>query len=493
MKTKIKLANTFPHLHIMKNFLLVLFLFSLFACKNEKKPTVETGFVPSKPNVIYILADDLGYGDLGSFGQEKIKTPNLDRMAEEGIQFTDHYAGNTVCAPSRVSFLTGLHQGHATVRGNKNNILKDADFTLAEMFRLSGYTTNLIGKWGLGEVGTTGEPNKQGFDIYFGYLHQTRAHNYYPEFLMQDGAKIPLNNKVVMADSGYANGVGSSATQKNDYSHSMFIDSTLAYLEKPKDRPFFLYLPLTIPHANNEGTLTADHGMEVPDLGIYSNEDWPEAEKAKAAMITLMDADVGRIMEKLKESGLDENTFVIFTSDNGPHKEGGVDPDFFDSNGKLKGKKRDLYEGGIRVPFIARWPGKIEASTESDLPTAFWDMLPTFAEAIGHSYSRKSDGISFLPTLLGNTEAQKEHDYLYWEFAEGNHDAQAVRSENWKLIHIYKTDSWELYDLSKDIGEENNIITEYPKVAEKLKGFIDEAHVYDSVYPLEGEILDSSK
>ena len=239
--------------------------------------------------------------------------------------------------------------------------------------------------------------------------------------------------------------------------------------------------------------LTADHGMEVPDLGIYSNEDWPEVEKAKAAMISLLDADIGRIVKKLKETGIDENTLVIFTSDNGPHQEGGVDPDFFNSNGKLKGKKRDLYEGGIRVPFLARWPGKIPENSSSDLETAFWDMFPTFAEIANHSVTRETDGISFLPTLLGNSENQKEHEYLYWEFSEGNHDAQAVRSKNWKLIHVFKTGSWELYDLSKDIGEENNVIEEHPEVAERLKGYIKEAHVYDPDYELEGEATDSSK
>ncbi|MGI9553261.1 MAG: arylsulfatase [Aurantibacter sp.] len=477
----------------MKKLLLILVLFPLIGCKNDKKETAKKVQIPLKPNVIYILADDLGYGDLGCYEQEKIKTPNLDRMAQEGIHFTDHYAGNTVCAPSRVSLLTGLHQGHATVRGNKNNVLEDSDFTIAEMFRLSGYATALIGKWGLGGIGSPGEPGKQGFDDYFGYLNQTRAHNYYPDYLIRDGEKIPLSNEVVLAQEGYAKGVGSSATVKNDYSHSMFIDSALAYLERPRKKPFFLYLPLTIPHANNEGTLTADHGMEVPDLGIYSDKDWPEAEKAKAAMISLMDADVGRIMEKLKDLGLDENTLVIFTSDNGPHKEGGVDPDFFDSNGRLKGKKRDLYEGGIRVPFIARWPGRIVENTKSNLPTAFWDMLPTFADIIGHSVSRETDGISFLPTLLGQNEDQEEHEYLYWEFAEGNHDAQAVRGGNWKLIYVYKTDSWELYDLSKDIGEEINVISDYPEIAEKLKGHINEAHVYDADYELEGESPDLTK
>jgi uncharacterized sulfatase len=477
----------------MRNLFFVITLIVLWSCKNDKKITADSVLNPSKPNIIYILADDLGYGDLGCYGQEKIKTPNLDQMAEDGIRFTDHYAGNTVCAPSRVSLLTGLHQGHASVRGNKNNVLEDSDFTIAEMFRLSGYSTNLIGKWGLGAVGSSGEPSKQGFDNYFGYLNQTRAHNYYPDYLISDGEKILLSNEVVLAQEGYAKGVGSSATIKKDYSHSMFIDSTLAYLEKPKQKPFFLYLPLTIPHANNEGKLTADHGMEVPELGAYAEEDWPEVEKAKAAMISLMDTDIGRIMEKLKNLGLDKNTLVIFTSDNGPHREGGIDPDFFDSNGQLKGIKRDLYEGGIRVPFIAKWPGRIATKTTSDLPTTFYDMLPTFADIAGHSVNRETDGISFLPILLGQNSDQKEHEYLYWEFAEGNHDAQAVRSRNWKLIHIYKTDSWELYDLSKDIGEENNLISDYPEIVEKLKAHIKEAHIYDADYALEGESTDAAQ
>lgn len=470
-------------------YLLYIFLFLSIAlsCMEEPKETTKALEKSIKPNIVYILADDLGYGDLGCYGQDKIKTPHIDQMAKDGILFTDHYAGNTVCAPSRASLLTGLHQGHAAVRGNKNNVLQDADFTLAEMFRLSGYTTALIGKWGLGEADSPGEPSKQGFDSYFGYLHQTRAHNYYTDYLMSNGEQIKLTNKVVFKEKGYANGVGSSATEKNDYSHSIFIDSALTFLSKPKERPFFLYLPLTIPHANNEGELTAKHGMEVPDLGIYKDESWPEAEKAKAAMISLLDADVGRILEKLKALNIDENTLVIFTSDNGPHREGGVDPDFFNSNGKLKGIKRDLYEGGIRVPFIARWPGVIKSNSKSDLPTVFYDMLPTFAEIINDSVVRQTDGISFLPSLLNNGTAQEKHDYLYWEFAEGEHDAQAVRSGDWKLIHTYKTDSWELYNLAEDIGEENNVIVEQSEIANKLQAFMKEAHVYDSDYPLEGE------
>ncbi|WP_425236891.1 arylsulfatase [Ulvibacterium sp.] len=475
-----------------KSVLFGLILLIVGACGKIKKESSEVSKAIDTPNIIYILADDLGYGDLGSYGQEKIRTPRLDQMAQNGIRFTDHYAGNTVCAPSRASLMTGLHQGNAPVRGNNNNILTFNDFTLAEMFQKSGYSTALMGKWGLGEVGSTGEPSAQGFDTYFGYLNQIHAHNYYPDHLIKDGKKIPLNNQVIFAQEGYAKGIGSAATEKNAYSHSLIIKEALQFLATPRQRPFFLYLPLTIPHANNEGELTADHGMEVPDLGIYKERDWPEAEKAKAAMISLLDADVGRILDKLKDLKLDKNTLVIFTSDNGPHKEGGVNPEFFDSNGALKGTKRDLYEGGIRVPLIAQWPGKIAPNTVSDLPSAFWDMLPTYADLIGYSLDIKTDGISFLPTLLGRSDTQKKHNYLYWEFAEGNHDAQAIRSGKWKLIYIYKSDSWELYDLSTDLGEENNLIKKHPAVAKKLKAYMEEAHVYDSDYPLEDEPMSTA-
>jgi len=475
-------------MNIFKLFTLIASLFVLFSCKEENKKIDNPSQTDSKkPNVIYILADDLGYGDLGCYGQEKIKTPILDQLANEGLVFTNHYAGNTVCAPSRASLLTGLHQGHAPVRGNNSNELSVNDFTIANMFKQAGYTTAMIGKWGLGEVGTTGEPSKQGFDSYYGYLNQIIAHNYYPDHLIRDGDSIMLNNKITLQTEGYAKGIGQAATIKNDYSHNLFVTEALNFIEKSKDKPFFLYLPFTIPHANNEGELTAKHGMEVPDLGIYAKENWPDVEKSKAAMISLLDTDVGRILDKLEVLNLTKNTLVIFTSDNGPHAEGGVDPEFFNSNGALKGIKRDLYEGGIRVPFIAYWQGKIWPNTKSELPTAFWDMMPTFAELTEVNLDHKTDGISFLPTLLGDSDRQKKHEYLYWEFAEGAYDAQAVRSENWKLVHIYLNNSWELYDLSKDLGEENNVIAEQPEITAKLKAYLKKAHIYDVNYPLEGE------
>ncbi|MRI00166.1 sulfatase-like hydrolase/transferase [Kriegella sp. EG-1] len=467
--------------------ILLTILTFLCSCKELKKETVETIQEQQRPNVIYILADDLGYGDLGCYGQQKIKTPNIDSMAAEGMLFTNHYAGNTVCSPSRVSLLTGFHQGHATVRGNYKNELTASDFTIAKMFKNSGYETNLIGKWGLGPVGTAGEPSKQGFDNYFGYLNQTRAHNYYPDYLIYNGEKLHLTNEVVYINNEKSKGIKSSATKKNDYSHSIFIDSALTYISKPKSKPFFLFLPLTIPHANNEGELTADHGMEVPNLGIYANKDWPEAEKAKAAMISLLDSDIGRILAKLKDIGIDENTLVIFTSDNGPHKEGGVDPNFFNSSGPLRGKKRDLYEGGIRVPFIAKWPSEIEKNSKSELQSAFYDMMPTFAQIVNDTTSISTDGLSILPTLLGDIQNQQVHDYLYWEFSEGKHDAQAVIAGKWKLLCKYHPYAWELYDLSNDIGEQTNVAGDYPAIVQKLKSYIAQAHTYNENYLLEGE------
>ncbi|MEM9142523.1 MAG: arylsulfatase [Bacteroidota bacterium] len=470
----------------MKKILAIVLVTLSLGC--SEKDTKKGAAVSKRdsPNVIYILADDLGYGDLGCFGQDKIKTPNLDRMAQEGIVFTDHYAGNTVCAPSRASLMTGLHQGHAPIRGNTNNVLRENTFTIGQLFKSAGYATALIGKWGLGDLGSSGTPDKQGFDHYFGYLNQILAHNYYPDYLIKDGDSVRLANEVVKATKGYAKGKGQAATVKKEYAHNLFIAEALSWIETHRNDPFFLYLPLTIPHANNEGTLTAGHGMEVPDLGSYAHRDWPDAEKAKAAMISLLDEDVGRILHLLQILGLDQNTMVIFTSDNGPHREGGVDPNFFDSNGPLRGTKRDLYEGGIRVPFITQWKGKIAPGAKSHLPSAFWDMMPTFAEVLHVDLKENTDGISLMPALLGNTaiNARERTGYLYWEFGEGKYDAQAVREGKWKLLYVYRTDSWELYDLSKDIGENENVIAKHPAVAQRLKKRMAEAREPHGVYPL---------
>lgn len=311
-------------------------------------PAASTAQPAPRPNIILILADDLGYGDLGCYGQTRIQTPNLDRMAAEGIRFTSAYAGSTVCAPSRCSLMTGLHTGHARTRGNRSPDLplRPEDVTVTEVLKQAGYRTALFGKWSLGELGSSGYPTRKGFDEWFGFFSQLHAHNYYPEHLL-DGESAWLCR-------------GNMGMQRRDYAPDLFTERALRFLEKQnRATPFFLHLCYTVPHANNEMGRDTGDGMEVPSYGPYANRPWPQPEKGFAAMITRMDADIGRILAALKRRGLDENTLVIFTSDNGPHREGGHDPRFFESSGPLRGIKRDLYEGGIRVPMIARWPARI--------------------------------------------------------------------------------------------------------------------------------------
>jgi len=440
-----------------------------------------------QPNIIYILADDLGYGDLGCYGQKNIKTPNLDQLAAEGMRFTDHYAGSTVCAPSRCCLMTGLHTGHARIRGNGNVPLKPNDVTVADLLQSVGYSTGLVGKWGLGEAGSTGIPNEQGFDFFYGYLNQVRAHNYYPTFLWRNQEKVELDNKVVYAEEGYAKGLGTAATKREQYSHDLFTREAFDFVERHKDDPFFLYLAYTIPHANNESHLVDRHGMEVPDYGIYKDKDWPEPQKGHAAMITRMDRDIGQLVEKLKQRGLDENTVIMFSSDNGPHAEGGFDPAFNDSNGPLRGIKRDLYEGGIRVPMIAWWPGRIKAGSTTDLPSAFWDVLPTCAQLGGAPIPNDTDGISFLPTLLGNTDDQKKHEFLYWEFHWWKPTRQAVRMGRWKGFRNTPTAEIELFDLKTDISEENNIADHHPEIVEQIAEIMRTAHEESENWPFKKE------
>ncbi len=432
----------------------------------------DVGASKDRPNILFILADDLGYGDLGCYGQKTIRTPHIDKMAEEGMRFTDHYAGSTVCAPSRCCLMTGLHSGHAWVRGNARVPLRPSDVTIAELLKQAGYTTGIIGKWGLGEPETTGIPNKQGFDYWFGYLNQRHAHNYYPSYLWRNEEKFELKNEVNHIIGGRDRTPGGVATKRVEYSHDLFVADALSFVEHNKERPFFLYLALTIPHANNEA---GNKGMEVPSFGPYADKDWPEPQKGHAAMITRMDRDIGKLMAKIKTLGLDEKTLVMFSSDNGPHKEGGGDPAFFNASGPLRGYKRALYEGGIRVPMIARWPVKIKAGSTSDHISAFWDFLPTCCELAGVKIPPGIDGISMVPTLRGRNAKQKKHAFLYWEFHEQG-KKQAIRMGRWKGVRLNASKKpngpIELYDLQNDISEKNNIADRYPEIVAKIEGYM---------------------
>lgn len=423
------------------------------------------------PNIIFIMADDLGYGDLGCYGQQQIETPNIDRLAAEGMRFTDYYAGSTVCAPSRCVLMTGLHTGHCYIRGNKRVNLRIGDVTVAEVLRKAGYKTGVYGKWGLGQENTGGLPIVQGFDQFYGYLDQHHAHNYYPAFLYRGKDRVELSN-VVPGEGDYGDGV---ATEKNEYSHDLIFAEALQFVRDSQESPFFLYLAVTLPHANNEAK---EKGMEIPGYAQYEDKDWPEPQKGLAAMVSRLDSDVGTLLDTLQELELDDETIVFFTSDNGPHKEGGNDPEFFDSNGPLKGKKRDLYEGGIRVPMIARWPGRIAAGSETDHVAYHGDLMATAAELAGGAFVPLGlDSISFAPVLEGTVLEPPTHDYLYWEFYEGRF-AQAVRQGNWKAIRYLMDDSTlELYDLSKDPGEERNVAARNADVAARLAALMAEAHV----------------
>jgi arylsulfatase A-like enzyme len=424
----------------------------------------------SRPNIVLILADDLGYGDLGCYGQKQIETPNLDRLAAEGTRFTQAYAGSTVCAPSRCALMTGLHIGHARTRGNlfPDLHLRPQDITVTELLKKAGYRTGLFGKWSLGGIGTTGYPRRKGFDEWFGFFSQTHAHNYYPEHLLDNEREYLLR--------------GNMGTKKEEYAHDRFTERTLGFLEKqPTGQPFFLHVCYTIPHANNEMGRDTGNGMEVPSDAPYSARAWPQPEKNFAAMITRMDRDVGQLMDQLKKMGVSDNTLVIFTSDNGPHQEGGHKSDFFDSNGPLRGIKRDLTEGGIRVPMIARWPGKVKAGTASDQVWAFWDFLPTACELAGVEAPNRLDGISMAPALLGHP--QRNHEYLYWEFHERGFD-QAVRMGDWKGIRKGRRGAIELYDLKIDIGEANNVAPKHPDVVARIAKIMAEARTESKEFPV---------
>jgi arylsulfatase A-like enzyme len=466
--------------------LVALLLLSGFLATATIAPGSARAQSDQRPNIVFIMADDLGYGDLGCYGQRLIKTPRLDRMAAEGIQFRNMYAGCTVCAPSRSVLMTGQHMGHTHVRGNaggenmSSQSLRIEDVTVAEVLSAVGYRTALCGKWGLGDEtlgGYSGLPTHQGFDFFYGYLNQVHAHNYYPEFLWRNREKVPLNN--VVERSGRAGGgfEGGQATKRVDYSHDLIVEQALKWVKENQDQPFFLYVPFTIPHANNEGTRMTGDGQEVPDYGIYADEDWPKQDKGQAAMITRMDGDVGRLLDLLAELGLDEKTLVIFTSDNGPHDEGGHNPERFTPSGPLRGMKRDLYEGGIRVPFIARWPGTTPAGIVSDHIGYFGDLMATAADLAGTAPPENIDSISFAPTLTGDNDAQQQHEFLYWEFYERG-GKQAVRFGDWKAVRMpMHSGEIELYDLKADLGESNNIADSHTDRVQQAAAMMDAAHM----------------
>ncbi|MBL9186631.1 MAG: arylsulfatase [Opitutaceae bacterium] len=446
----------------------------------------------SRPNIIFILADDLGFGDLGCYGQRLIQTPHLDRMATQGMRFTQLYAGNTVCAPSRCTLLTGLHNGHAPVRGNKEVLPEGqspmpADtFTLGKMLKHAGYQTALIGKWGLGHPGSASDPRKAGFDFFFGYNCQRQAHWTYPDYLWRNDQRVSLP--------------GNQDGKRGQYAPDLLEAEALRYLAAHQDRPFFLYLALTSPHAEllvpedsaapyrgrwPETPFAMDgSGGDKHGFGAYRDSPTPRA--AFAGMVSRMDRTVGRLLEQLQRLKLDDNTLVIFTSDNGPHKEGGADPDFFKSGGPLRGYKRDLTEGGIRVPFIARWPGRINPGTEAAQVGYFGDMMATFAELTGAPLPPTHDSISLLPTLTGRG-IQKQHEYLYWEFYENGVSQAVLLNGRWKAIRRRQvTAPIQLYDLAADLGEQTDVAKQNPRLAARCAEIMRTAHVDNDDWRIPG-------
>lgn len=433
------------------------------------------------PNIVFIMADDLGYGELGCYGQQVMETPRLDQLAQEGTRFTQFYAGATVCAPSRCVLMTGLHTGHARVRGNasaKIQSLRANDVTVAQRLHDAGYATALIGKWGLGDAvpGNEGLPNAHGFDYFFGYLNQTQAHNHYPEFLWRNTERVSLGNVVKRRSPDAPGGV---ATKKVTYAPDLMTDEAIEFVRKHRNGPFFLYWSLVMPHANNEATGTTGNGMEIPSAGIYADRPWPEVDRDYAATVTQMDANVGRLLDVLTKLGLNDNTLVLFTSDNGPQREGGQTVERFNPSGALRGMKRDLYEGGIRVPLIVRWPGHTPPGTESDHVGYFGDVFATLTAVAGEPATEALDSISFLPTITGHPDQQRQHEYLYSEFYEQG-GKQAVRWGDWKAVRMpIGTGRTELYDLATDLGEQHDVAAQHPDVVHRMEKMMDEAHVPD--------------
>jgi arylsulfatase A-like enzyme len=455
--------------------------------------------VVAKPNIVYILADDLGYGDVGCYGQKSgLKTPNIDRMAAEGMKFTRHYAGSTVCSPSRCVLMTGLHSGHGRVRGNDPWTIPDSDVTVPSLLKKAGYRTACIGKFGLGKPLPLNDPERKGFDEFYGYVGTSHAHNFYTKAIIQNGNILPLNNTVIpntqkeVADYQGTDLIGTGVAPldgRKQWVPELCSKETARFLTDcaaQPEKPFFLYYALNIPHTNNEAGKDSPlgHGMECPDYGQFADKDWPDAEKGFAQLVWYLDQEVGRVMDLLKQRGLAENTLVLFSSDNGPHQEGGHKSDFFNSNGDFKGIKRDLTDGGVRVPLVAWWPGKVKAGTVSDHVSGFQDLLPTVADLSDTKLTAETDGLSLKPTLLGQ-EGQKQHSHLCWYFGEQGGKNAALKWP-WKLIqqntgadkkakkNLKMTR--ELYNLETDIGEETNLATQHPEIVAELEKLLKDSY-----------------
>ncbi|MGE0760159.1 MAG: arylsulfatase [Pirellulaceae bacterium] len=443
-----------------------------------------------RPNLIWIMADDLGYGELGCYGQRVIQTPQLDRMAREGLRFRQFYAGATVCAPSRSVLMTGQHHGHTRVRGNagqtnpRAQALRPEDVTVARVLQQAGYRTALIGKWGLGDEGAadSGLPRKQGFDEFFGYLNQHHAHNHFPDFLWRNEQRVRLPNDVTpigAAGGGYA-------TKPQVYADDLFADEAVRFVTENRERPFFLYWSLVVPHANNERTRELKDGAEVPDYGPYADRDWPAPDKGQAAMITRLDGYVGRLLDTLKRLGLAANTLVVFTSDNGPHNESNHQLDRFQPGGPLQGIKRSLTEGGIRVPAIAWWPGQVAQGEETDHVAYFGDWMATAAELAGAAVPPGCDSISLIPTLRGQSAQQERHEFLYWEFHERGFSQAALYQGRWKAIREHTpAAALALYDLQSDPGEQHDVAAQHPEIVARLDAYLKTARTDSEDWPIQ--------
>lgn len=469
---------------IVRRFFIVAFLLR-----------ISTPLAAAPPNIILIMADDLGYGELGCYGQEWIQTPNIDRIAADGIRFTQFYSGAPVCAPARCMLMTGKHSGHSYIRGNGNpkdrqgkgspndgyfpgqHPIPDSEVTIAEILKAKGYKTGATGKWGLGYEGSTGAPNRQGFDLFYGYLCQVHAHNHFPRFLWNNGERemFPGNNRKLDGTT---------------HSQDKFAENAIAFIRENKDQPFFLYCPFAIPHLSIQTTpeALAKYKGKIPESD-YEHRGYlehPHPRAGYAAMVTQVDDHVGKIMRTVKELGLDDNTIIMFTSDNGPtfQRLGGADSDFFNSSGQLRGRKGSVHDGGIRVPLVARWPGRIKEGTVTGHLSAFWDFLPTFAELADAETPAGLDGLSMVPTLTGQG-TQQQHESLYWEFPSYG-GQQAMRYGKWKAVRkrLFKTEGkMELYDMSVDIGENYDVADGHKELVQKLTAMMSASRTPSKLFP----------